>query len=148
MRVPRLAAAVIGAAVALGLTGCFGNPIKNIVEEVVEDRTGIEVSTGENGRSAALPDDWPGLPVPEGRIVSAMTIEGTHSLTIEVSREDLIESTIAELLAGGFTEAAKADYGQMVTLVLSSPEWNVSLGWLREDGEDARVLTYTASPVS
>ncbi len=137
----RIAAVTVSTLLVLGLTSCFGNPIKNIVEEVVEERTGIEVSTGEGDRAVSLPDGWPGLPLPEGTITSALKADTTFALTMAVDSEDEIERVVAELLAQGFEETARVDYGGLKSVVLTSPEWSVSLGWLPDDS-GAFVLNY------
>lgn len=99
-------AIVIAAAAAPALTGCFGNPIENIVnngvEQAVEGATGQDVSLG-----GKLPDGWPAeVPVVEGEIGPGGGTTGADSgwaVLITSSVADPLAEAKASLEAAGFT---------------------------------------------
>ena len=142
MRPSRPAIILTVAALALGLTGCLGNPVEGLVEGVIENQTGIDVDTQTDGTSASLPKDWPGLPVPAGTITSALSTSGVFSISVTVESEDEIERVIAELLGQGYEETARADLGGLKTVVVTGPEWVASFGWFPDEENGGFFLNY------
>jgi hypothetical protein len=150
MRLTRPAAVLAAAALTLSLTGCFANPLESVVEGVIEDQTGVDVDVDGSGgaSSVSLPEGWPGLPVPDGTITSAIASDGTFVLTILSESPDSVEAVAEELLASGYTEISRADLGGLITLALSSPEWTVTLGWGIDPDTQETSITYGVSPAN
>jgi len=146
MRTTHLAALVAASVLTLGIAGCTGNPIENVIEGVIKDQTGIEVEAGTVGESASVPANWPGQPVPAGKIISTLAVDKTFSLTILVESEEEIERIIAELLAQGYGETGRVDYGDFDTVVMASEDWTATFSWY-PDEESGRVgLIYGVTP--
>ncbi len=101
-RIGVLAAIAVFAATAL--TGCFGNPVENLVnqgiEGAVEEATGGDVEIG-----GELPADFPAeVPILEGDIVFAAGSMGDGWLvTITPKSDDPVAEAVAALEAAGFT---------------------------------------------
>jgi hypothetical protein len=134
------------AALVLALSGCMpgiplpGNPLENLVEDAIESTTGGQIDVGT---SASIPADWPAeLPVPEGKIITAMSIDGTHTITMQIADAEVAKKLVADLISRGFVEDGVADYGQLVTHVLSRDGWNVQVAWVISD--DGVLLTYNS----
>lgn len=134
--------AIVVAAVALTLTGCAVNPIQGVVEGVIENQTGIDVSTSSGGQSATLPAGWPDLPVPGGTIISSIASDTTFALTFEVDDESAVDGLIGELTGRGYTQASSIDFGELKGAVLESSEYTVSLTWTPNTANDKLVLSY------
>lgn len=142
MRATRPLALIIAAGLAASLTGCFGNPVESIVEGVIKEQTGIDVNTSTDGTSASLPADWPGLPVPEGQITSALSVSGTFVITVLVDDEAAIESVISQLLGQGYTEESRADLGGLKSVLLRGSEWTTTVGWLPDEETGKFIVNY------
>jgi hypothetical protein len=146
MHARRLAIIATCATLALGLSACFQNPVESLVEQVIEDQTGIDVETGgTGGQSASIPASWPDLPVPAGQIMSTIAVDKTFALTILVDSEEEIERVIADLVAQGYTETARADYGGFKSVALHSSDWAASFGWAPEEDSGKFLLNYGVS---
>lgn len=151
---PKHALAFVLAApiVALTLAGCgIGPSPEGIVERIVEEAAAqsgedLDFDVDTSGEGASLPTGWPDLPVPEGRIVSAMKISDSFNISVEIADEDAARTTISELQAAGFELTGETDFGELKGAVLSSPEWNAVLGWTIS--EDGIVMSYTLSKVT
>jgi hypothetical protein len=143
MRATSLPIAVLGAAaLTLSLTGCFGNPVENLVEGVIENQTGVDVDTSAGGGSAQVPDGWPGLPIPEGQIVSSLAIDTTYTLTIKVASDEVAGSVADQIEGLGYEVLAEGDMGELKTTVLQGPEWTVSLSWYTDPDSNDVLLNY------
>lgn len=147
MRVLHPVSLIAASILVLSLSGCFANPVESIIKGAVKNQTGIDVSTDAGMGSAKLPDDWPGLPIPDGQIVSAISIDGTYVVSMLVKSEQSIESVVTDLEGAGYEASSRSDFGGLKTVQLTSLEWIVSLGWL--PGEDAGtfILNYGVSKV-
>jgi hypothetical protein len=114
-------------ALTLMLTGCFGNPVESIVEQAIEDQTGVEVSAGGEDGVASLPSDWPSeVPVPEGKLLLALSMDGSYSATIELGDEDAGMAGLDTYLLAGFAITSEADYGGLKSYQLSNPNYDVN----------------------
>lgn len=78
-----------------GLVGCASlvptpeNIVEGVVEQVAEQSgEDLDVDVDATGDGVTLPADWPGLPVPEGRLFSAIKMGDSFSLSVEVDSED------------------------------------------------------------
>jgi hypothetical protein len=135
--------AAIAAFAATALTGCFGNPVEDLVnqgiEGAVEEATGGDVSL-----SGELPADFPAeVPLLEGEIVFAAGAAGEGWLvTMTSSAADPVADAVAALEGAGFapdttlsgTDAGAAVYANADYLVL-----------VAGDGENV-AYTVTAKP--
>lgn len=131
---------------ALGLSGCFGNPVENLVEGVIENQTGVDVEVGGTGGGAAVPENWPGLPIPDGDLISSLAVDGTFVLTMMVETEDEIERVIAELITQGYAETARADTSGFKTVVVASDELTASFSWYPDEESGNFGLNYGVTP--
>lgn len=123
---------VAAAAIAVGLSGCFGNPVESViestVEEAVEGATGVEVDVDTDGGGATLPADFPSdLPMPEGKLISSLAVDGTFVLAFEVTDQNAGANLAQQFKDMGWVEEAAADMGELKT-------------WVYFDG-DARAVT-------
>ncbi len=149
-RSPR-ALALVGAIPILAMTiaGCSLVPSpESIVERVVEEaanQTGedIDLDVGLSGDGASLPEGWPDLPVPEGNVVSAIRVNDSFSISVEVADEDAARATVDELQGLGFEVTSETDFGQLKGVMLTSDEWSIVYGWTVSD--DGIVVSYTVS---
>lgn len=142
MRTRDLAAAA-AAALTLTLAGCIPSlPFSpGTIGDVIEQTTGggdVPVVP-----SASVPGDWPSeLPLPDGQLITATSIENTQSLVYRIADPSVGERLIAELVSRGFALEASSDMGQLVTNMLKRGDWPVSVGWLI--GDDEVTLTYVS----
>jgi nucleotide-binding universal stress UspA family protein len=120
-----MAIAIAGVTASL-LTGCFANPVEELVnrsvEGAVEEATGGDVSL-----SGELPADFPAeVPVIEGKI--------------GLSAGDALAEAAAELEAAGYTEDTAVSGGQVGAKVYTGADYLVLLA-----GEGSTV-SYTVTP--
>lgn len=124
--------AIIAAAgtLALMLSGCFGNPVESIVEQAIEDQTGVEVSAGGEDGLATLPSSWPTeVPVPDGKLLLALSAEGSYSATIELGDADAAQAGLDKFLFAGYQITSEADYGGLKSYQLASPNFDVNFSF-------------------
>ncbi|MEV1130347.1 hypothetical protein [Agromyces sp. NPDC049794] len=136
-----MAVAIAGVTASL-LTGCFANPIEELVnrsvEGAVEEATGGDVSL-----SGELPADFPAeVPVLEGKIGLSAGAGGTEGWIIAVTTtsSDALADAAGELEAAGFTEDTSVSGGQLGAKVYTGSAYLVLLA-----GEGSTV-TYTVTP--
>lgn len=150
------AVAALGVGLALTLTGCFGNPLEQLtegiveggVEQIIEDQTGVDVDLG-NGTGASLPADWPAeVPTPDGDIVLSSSAGGVYSVIINVASFDDVQRAFDEMLLAGYAEISTLDLGEgAITRIYENTTWNVGiLGAQNDDG--TATMQYTVTPVS
>ncbi len=128
------------------LAGCGVIPspqdvVENTIEETIEDATGTDVSTGR------LPSDWPGLPTPDGQLLSSLAADGTYVLSYLLDDDTPITGLRDTLVGQGFEVTAETT-GEINALVLVGPDWTVSLGWYVTDGKTALNYGVTPTPAS
>ena len=143
---------IAAAAIAIGLSGCFGNPVESIiestVEEAVEGATGVEVDVDTDGSGASVPADFPSeLPMPDGKLISSLAADGTFILDFEVSDDTAGAAFAQQFKDMGWTEEAASDMGEFKTWVYfdSASSLVVSISQLGGEGVAPR-LTYSVSP--
>lgn len=112
----------VSGALLVGLTGCFQNPLENLVEDAVGGavenaiENEIEQELGEGAEvdfsgDVALPSGWPAeIPVPDGEIISAMTLDSNHTIVVNVASAGVADTTLQQLLSAGY----EIDYQQNV----------------------------------
>ena len=104
-------------ALALGMTltvsGCFSNPLENLVEDgignFIKEATGAEVDFG----GSSIPADFPAqVPVVDGTIEfgGSVGVEGSKIWTVrlKVSDANVFEKIQAAFLSAGFEETASS----------------------------------------
>lgn len=143
----RLLTATAAGAAVLALAGC----LPSLPFGPGSGGPGLPGSGGSGGSggevllpSASLPGDWPAeLPLPDGTLVTATSIDGTQSLVYRVADASVGERLVNDLVARDFELEAKSDMGQLVSNVLKRDGWTVSVGWLIDD--DDVTLTYVSA---
>lgn len=151
--VKKIVAVMCAALVTVGLSGCFQNPIEAAIEQAAEEGveraledSGVDVDLGLDG-DVSLPDGWPSnLPVPEGNIISASTVDGAMAVIIEVGSPETGLAGIDAIAAAGYTVTFEQDIEGMRTVAFSSADYEVVYGVLT-DGE-ATTVTITAIPAT
>jgi hypothetical protein len=119
---------------ALSLTGCFANPVEGIVEQVIEDQTGVDVDVDADGTGASLPEGWPAeVPVPAGTIVASFASGGTYSVTIQLADENAGQAGLDALISAGFAVETEADFGGLKSYVLFADALAVTYAWGSDD---------------
>jgi len=139
----RAATAVAIAAIAATLfTGCFGNPVEDLVnrgvEDAIEGATGGEVSLG-----GELPADFPtSVPLVDGTVGVAAGAGGAEGWVVVItsSTADPVADAAAALEAAGFTEDTTVSGAGMGAKVYSNAEYLVLVAG---DGE---TVSYTVTP--
>ncbi len=138
--VHRLGGLLLAGGLVVGLSAC-ANPleaaveglIEGGVENAVEGATGVDIDV-DSGSGASLPADWPSdLPVAEGRIVSALAIDGIYSVSIEATDAAAAEAGLQALLDAGFTTIAEQDYGVELR------------SWVMEREADGYTMSFSTS---
>ena len=142
---------IAAATIAFALSGCFANPVESLiestVEEAVEGATGVEVDVDADGSGVSVPADFPSdLPMPDGKLISALAIDGTFILAFEITDENAGATLAQQFKDMGWTEEAAADMGELKTWAYFDGDARVvSIGQI--DGEGvATQLQYTVSP--
>ncbi|HEY6799621.1 MAG TPA: hypothetical protein VI121_03190 [Agromyces sp.] len=135
-------AVAIGAIAATLLTGCFGNPVEDLVnrgvEDAVEGATGGELSLG-----GELPADFPtSVPLVDGTIGVAAGAGGAEGWVVVItsSAGDPVADAAAALEAAGFTEETTVSGAGMGAKVFSNAEYLVLVAG---EGE---TVSYTVTP--
>ncbi|HET8778900.1 MAG TPA: hypothetical protein VFM66_02415 [Agromyces sp.] len=139
----RAATAVAIAAIsATLLTGCFGNPVEDLVnrgvEDAIEGATGGDVSLG-----GELPADFPtSVPLIDGTIGVAAGTGGADGWVVVItsSASDPVADAAAALEGAGFTEDTTVSGAGMGAKVYSNAEYLVLVAG---EGE---TVSYTVTP--
>lgn len=140
-----LAVIATAGVLALSLSGCFGNPVENLVEGVIEDQTGIDVDVNSDGSGASLPEGWPAeVPTPAGTILSSFTADDVYSATISVADEAAALAGLEAVKAAGFTVDAENDLGELKSAVLNNGTLGVTYAILNDSG--AITVTIGVAP--
>jgi hypothetical protein len=136
-------AIVLALAITPALSGCFGNPL----EQIIEGATGGDVDLG----GKAIPDGFPTNEVPliAGEIQFGGSI-GTadakvYNVTFKVTGASPVDAIKAQLEGAGFTTETEfsGDGAEGGTLIYTSPAWGV----LVVVGKDSNawIVNYTVS---
>lgn len=141
MRTTRPIALVASAALlSAALVGCT-NPLEQLVqqgserlvEDAIERETGVEFDV-DSGDGASVPSDFPGeLPLPEGRLSSAIKTEMLWMLMYEISDIAAAERLGDWYAENGFAEVSVGDLGQLRTWIYESDTYLVNIGTLSSD---------------
>ena len=135
-----LAIAMAGVAATL-FTGCFGNPVEDLVnrgvEDAVEGATGGDVSLG-----GELPADFPtSVPLVEGEVTFGAGAGGSEGWIVMITSTaaDPVAEAAAALEGAGFTKNTELSGGGSAAQVYSNDELIVLLAG---EGE---TVTYTVT---
>lgn len=136
-----IAVAIAGITASL-LTGCFGNPVEDLVnrgvEDAIEDATGGDVSLG-----GELPADFPtSVPIIDGDISVAAGAGGTEGwiVVITSSASDPVAEAASALGGAGFTEDTTVSGAGMGAKVYSNAEYLVLVA------AEGDTVSYTVTP--
>lgn len=138
-----VAVAIAGITASL-LTGCFANPVEELVnrgvEGAVEGATGGDVSL-----SGKLPADFPAdVPVIDGKIGLSAGAGGTEGWIVAVtsSSTDAVADAAAALEGAGFTEDTTVSGGGVGAKVYTNADYLVLIAG------DGGTVSYTVTPKS
>ena len=167
-RTPLAAAtAIVTALGILGLSAC-ANPVEQLIqqgtesalEDIIEQQSGgkvdidsdsggatIETDDGtkiQYGGNVALPDEWPGLPLPGGELIGAATsAEGGIVLTYRTTVDEG-EKLLQTLERDGYETEQSSDMGEMKIWMLRHANGDtVNLSWIVDD-DGTIALQYMA----
>lgn len=137
-------AIVLALAITPALSGCFGNPI----EQIIEGATGGDVDLG--GKS--VPDGFPSeIPIAQGEVLFGASIgndEGrAWNVTIKVADATAIDQIVSQLEGAGFTTAAEGFGGSTAdggTAIMENERYGVFVV-VSKDGESGFVASYTVT---
>jgi hypothetical protein len=137
-----IAVAIAGVTATL-LTGCFGNPVENLVQQGVEDA--VEGATGgEVSLAGELPADFPtsSVPLVDGDISLAAGTGGAEGWVVVItsSASDPVADAASALEGAGFTEDTAVTGAGVGAKVYSNAEYLVLVA-----GEGTTV-SYTVTP--
>lgn len=136
-------AIVIALAITPALSGCFANPI----EQLVEGATGGNVDLGGGSLPEGFPTD---VPVIDGEIVFGMSLGNVTdgqawNVTVKVADASAIDTIKSELSGAGFTEnAAMAGGAEAGSAVYENDAYGI-LVVVTDDGENGFVANYTVT---
>ena len=137
-------AIVLALAITPTLSGCFGNPI----EQIVEGATGGDVSLPGQG----LPDDFPAeVPLIDGEVVFGMGMGDAGAkawnVTVRVAGLEAADTIKAELEGAGFTpnEAGIGGTAEGTTSLLYESAAYTVLVVVTSDSDKGFVANYTVT---
>jgi len=135
-------AVVIAGLTASLLTGCFGNPVEDLVNQGVEDA--VEGATGgEVSLDGELPADFPeSVKLVEGDISFAGGTGAGEGWLVMVTSEaaDPVADARAALEGAGFAEDTTVSGGGVGAVVYSNDEYLVLVAG------DGKTVSYTVTP--
>ena len=139
-----LAIAVAGMTATL-FTGCFGNPVEDLVNQSVEDT--IEGATGGDvSLDGEVPADFPAsVPLIDGDVTFGAGAGGSEGWIVMITSTaaDPVADAAAKLEAAGFTQDTELSGGGAAAQVYTNGEFLVLLAG---DGEQAVSYTVTQQP--
>lgn len=136
-------AIVLALAVTPALSGCFGNPI----EQIVEGATGGEVDLGGNSVPEGFPSE---VPLADGEVLFGAAVGNDDgriwNVTIKVAGADALDAIVAQLEGAGFTttDGFGGSTAEGGTAALESDAYGV-LVVVTQDGENGFVANYTVT---
>ena len=123
MRRTAPAVGALALAVTLGLTGCFGNPLEQLtdnlveggIENLIEDQTGLDIDV-DGGGGASLPSSWP---------------------------SDRLRS---DLEGSGYALSQEADYGGLLNYLYENDTNTVTVVYIAGEDGNSDSLQYSIVP--
>lgn len=137
-------AIVLALAITPALSGCFGNPL----EQIIEGATGGDVDLGGN----SVPEGFPAeVPLIQGEILFGGSIGNDEgriwNVTIKVAGAAALDEIVAQLEGAGFTASAEGFGGSSEdggTAILENATYGV-LVVVSKDGDNGFVANYTVT---
>ncbi|MBU1250933.1 MULTISPECIES: hypothetical protein [Microcella] len=151
MRRTAPAVGALALAVTLGLTGCFGNPLEQLtenlveggVENLIEDQTGVNIDV-DGGGGASLPDSWPSdVPTPDGSVLFSAGVDGNFTASFEISGPEVVDQLRGDLEDSGYALTQEADYGGLLNYLYENDTYTVTAVYIAGEGENADTLQYS-----
>lgn len=140
-------AIVLAVAVAPALSGCFGNPI----EQVIEGATGGDVDLGGSN----VPNGFPAeVPLIDGEVLFGGSFGSDDgrvwNVTIKVGSAGALDEIVAQLEGAGFTSSAEG-FGSSTseggTAIVENANYGV-LVVVSQDGDNGFVANYTVTELT
>lgn len=161
------AVAATGLAVTLALTGCFANPIEDVVkkaaesadrgisedgakkmaEDIVKKATGGEADM----KFGEIPDSFPSeIPLPDLKVLSAISSakENGGTWIIQFQSKDPkadAEKLRSTLTGAGFEETTWGNFGPMIVGGFAGDKYGINLGTMPSEDGEAGMLSYTVT---
>lgn len=142
-------ASMAGSMVALAaitLTGCGADPVEDAVQGAAENAVEKAVENGATdgsggdvdldiGDDVAVPDSFPSeLPLPDGKLLSAVTIDEGTQLNYEIDDPAVAEDLAAQLASNAeFEEQLNSNVGGIHTWTYTSDKYSVTIGLIPDD---------------
>jgi hypothetical protein len=141
------------ALLSLGLSGCFQNPIEAAVENVTEqavenalEQEGIDADIDLGGGSdVSIPEGWPAsVPIPDGNVFSAITVDDMRTITMEVASEAVGLAGLEAIKAEGFSVVFEQNVEGMITAALEGN--GLSVIYAMATDQDTTTVTISVGP--
>jgi hypothetical protein len=154
MRRTAPAVGALALAVTLGLTGCFGNPLEQLtdnlveggIENLIEDQTGVDIDV-DGGGGASLPSSWPAdVPTPDGTVLFSAGVDGNYTATFEISGADVVDRLRSDLEGSGYALTQEADYGGLLNYLYESDTYTVTAIYIAGEDGNSDSLQYSIVP--
>lgn len=154
MRRTAPAVGALALVVTLGLTGCFGNPLEQLtdnlveggVENLIEEQTGVDIDI-DGGGGASLPSSWPSdVPTPDGTVLFSAGVDGNFTASFEIAGPDVVDGIRGELEGSGYALSQEADYGGLVNYLYESDAYTVTVVYIAGEDGNADTLQYSIVP--
>jgi hypothetical protein len=145
--VPAVGALAI--ALSLGLAGCFGNPLEQLtenlveggIENLIENETGVDIDTGDG---ASLPSSWPGdVPTPDGKVLFSAGVDGTYTASFEIPGPDTVANLRGELEGSGYELTQEADYGGLLNYLYDNGTYTATIVYIAGEDGNPDTLQYS-----
>jgi hypothetical protein len=138
--------------ITLGLAGCFQNPIEAAVEKATEqavekalEQEGIDVDIDYGGSGVSIPVGWPAsVPIPDGNVFSAMTLDDMRTITMEVASEAVGLAGLEAIKANGFDVIFEQSAEGFLTVALDGNGLLVTYGMATD--QDTTTVTISVGP--
>jgi hypothetical protein len=139
--------------ITLALSGCFQNPIESAVERATEqavekalEQEGIDADIDYGvGSDVSVPEGWPAsVPIPEGKIYSAMTLDDMRTITMEVASEAAGLAGLEAIKAQGFDVIFEQAAEGLRTVALDGNGLSVIYGMVTD--QDTTTVTISVGP--
>jgi hypothetical protein len=141
------------ALVSLGVSGCFQNPIEAAIEQATEqtvekalEQEGVDadIDFGQ-GSDVSVPDGWPAsVPIPDGNIFSAMTLDDMRTITMEVASEAVGLAGLEAIKANGFDVVFEQAAEGLRTVALDGNGLSVIYGMVTDP--ETTTVTISVGP--
>lgn len=151
----RVAGGALAVVIAGALTGCFANPLDDIVNKVSESSAKdaaeqiVEGMTGGDSKIefGELPADFPKeIPLVSNDIMQSMTVEEGTMVVVMDSRglKDIAAQVKSDF--ADWEEVASTDLGQMISAIYKKGDLNVTVTIMSNDDEEGSIVGYTVTP--